>query len=65
MGDIAHTEDPTVMLRIAAVTPAGIERIEVRNGTEVQETIRGYGPEDLGGRIRVIWSSPIYLFNAG
>jgi len=60
MGDIAHTEDPTVVLRIVAVTQAGIERIEVRNGTEVQETIRGYGPEGLGGRIRVIWSGAEY-----
>jgi Protein of unknown function (DUF3604) len=60
MGDIAHTEDPTVKLRIEAVTQAGIERIEIRNGTEVLETIRGYGPEDLGGRIRVLWSGAEY-----
>lgn len=60
MGDIAHTRDPTVMLRIEAVTAAGIERIEIRNGTQVLETIRGYGPEDLGARIRVIWSGAEY-----
>jgi hypothetical protein len=60
MGDIAHTADQTVMLRIEAVTLAGIERIEIRNGTEVLETIRGYGPKDLGARIRVIWSGAEY-----
>ena len=60
MGDIAHTGDLSVVLRIEAVTRAGIERIEVRNGTEVLETIRGYGPGDLGGRIRVIWSGAEY-----
>ncbi|MCP4623822.1 MAG: DUF3604 domain-containing protein [bacterium] len=60
MGDIAHTEDQTVMLRLAAVTQAGIERIEIRNGTEVLETIRGYGPRELGARIRVIWSGAEY-----
>jgi hypothetical protein len=60
MGDIAHTADQTVMLRIEAVTQAGIERIEIRNGTEVLETIRGYGPKDLGARIRVVWSGAEY-----
>ncbi|MEE9516498.1 MAG: DUF3604 domain-containing protein, partial [Candidatus Adiutricales bacterium] len=60
MGDIAHTADLTVVLRIEAVTQAGIERIEIRNGTEVLETIRGYGPKDLGARIRVIWSGAEY-----
>jgi hypothetical protein len=60
MGDIAHTADQSVMLRIEAVSQAGIERIEIRNGTEVVETIRGYGPEDLGARIRVIWSGAEY-----
>lgn len=60
MGDIAHTEDRSVMLRIEAVTQAGIERVEIRNGTQVLETIRGYIPKDLGARIRVIWSGAEY-----
>jgi hypothetical protein len=60
MGDIAHTEDQTVMLRLEAATQAGIERIEIRNGTQVLETIRGYGPRELGARIRVIWSGAEY-----
>jgi hypothetical protein len=60
MGDIAHTEDLTVVLRIEAVTQAGVERVEFRNGTEILETIRGYSLEELGGRIRVIWSGAEY-----
>jgi hypothetical protein len=60
MGDIVHTEDHTAVLRIEAVTQEGIERIEIRNGTDVQKTIRGYGPQDLGKRIRVIWSGAEY-----
>ena len=60
MGDIAQTEDPAVTLRIEAVTQAGIERVEIRNGIEVLETIKGYGPGDLGERIRVIWSGAEY-----
>jgi len=60
MGDIAYTADPTVTLQLEAVAGAGIERIEIRNGTEVLETIKGYGPADLGRRIRVIWSGAEY-----
>ena len=60
MGDIAHTENQTVMLRIEAVAQAVIERIEIRNGMEVVETIRGYDPKDLGAWIRVIWSGAEY-----
>ena len=60
MGDIARTEDQTVLFRFEAVTHTGIERIEIRNGTEVIKTIRTYGSSDLGSRIRVIWSGAEY-----
>jgi hypothetical protein len=60
MGDIVETEDRTVTLCIEAVTQAGIERIEARNGTEVIQTIRPYGPQELGSRIRVLWSGAEY-----
>lgn len=39
---------------------AGIERIEVRNGARVLETIRPYSIDDLGNRIRVLWSGAEY-----
>jgi len=39
---------------------AGIERIEIRNGTTVLETVRPYAEADLGGRIRVLWSGAEY-----
>jgi hypothetical protein len=42
------------------VTQAPIERIEVRNGAEVIQTLRGYGADDLGNRIRVLWSGAEY-----
>lgn len=60
MGDIVETEDRTVTLRIEAATQAGIERIEARNGTEVIQTIRPYGSQELGSRIRVLWSGAEY-----
>ena len=60
MGDIAHTRDQSVTVRCKAVTQAGIERIEIRNGTEVIQTIRPFGSGELGSRIRVIWSGAEY-----
>jgi len=39
---------------------SAIERIEVRNGTEVLQTIRPYTEGDLGSRIRVLWSGAEY-----
>lgn len=60
MGDIAQTDDARVTLRIEVAAQTPIERIEVRNGAEVVRTLRGYGPDDLGNRIRVIWSGAEY-----
>ncbi len=60
MGDIVQTDSATARLDLRVITQAPIERIEVRNGTEVVETVRGFGSEDLGPRIRVIWSGAEY-----
>ena len=60
MGDIVQTMSPTATLHIRAVTQTPIERIEVRNGVEVIETLRGHGAGDLGSRIRVLWSGAEY-----
>jgi len=60
MGDIAQTDDRTVTLRLEAVTETPIERIEIRNGTGIVETVRGYSADHLGERIRVQWSGAEY-----
>ena len=60
MGDIVATGDNTAMVRINAVSPAPIERIEVRNGAETVQTLRPYGSEDLGRRFRVLWCGAEY-----
>ncbi len=60
MGDIVQTSEDTVSLSVRTVTQAPIERVEVRNGTEVIETLRGYTEQDLGRRIRVLWSGAEY-----
>jgi hypothetical protein len=37
-----------------------LERIEIRNGIEVIQTIRGFSQDDLGDRIRIVWSGAEY-----
>lgn len=60
MGDIAQTDDETLTLRVTCEAHAPIERIEVLNGVEVVQTLRGYQEDDLGKRIRVIWQGAEY-----
>ncbi len=60
MGDIVETSAQGVEVSFAVQAHAGIERVELRNGTELLETIRPYGVDDLGDRIRVIWAGAEY-----
>jgi Protein of unknown function (DUF3604) len=60
MGDIAQTDDDTIVIEVRAVSQAPIERIDILNGTRVVDTIRGYTEADLGRRIRVVWSGAEY-----
>jgi hypothetical protein len=54
MGDIAATGDRSALMRIEAVSPSPIERIEVRNGVDNVEILRPYGADDLGRRYRLL-----------
>jgi hypothetical protein len=60
MGDIIQTAANSAKLSIEVKAHAGIQRIEIRNANEVLETIRPYDAEDLGNRIRVLWSGAEY-----
>ena len=60
MGDIARTDADNAVLRVNVVSGTPIERIEIRNATEVLQTVRGHGAADLGSRIRVLWSGAEY-----
>ena len=60
MGDIVQSSASEVELRFSIAAHAAIERIEIRNGTEVLETVRPYAEADLGNRFRVIWSGAEY-----
>ena len=60
MGDILQSDDETVTFEIDVSAGVPIERIEIRNRTEVLETWRPYTQEQLGRRIRVIWEGSEY-----
>ncbi len=60
MGDIVQTDDATLTLNLEVVAQAPIERIEIRNGVDVLQTLRPYSASDLGERIRVLWSGAEY-----
>jgi hypothetical protein len=60
MGDIVATRDEQLQLEVEVAAHAPIERVEIRNGTEVLRTLRPYTAQDLGPRIRVIWSGAEY-----
>ncbi|MGE4635374.1 MAG: DUF3604 domain-containing protein [Arenicellales bacterium] len=60
MGDIVQTNDDYVTLKVEVSAQSPIERIEIRNGTDVLKTVRGFSKGDLGDRIRVVWSGAEY-----
>ena len=60
MGDIARTVDREVEFAIDIVASAPIERVELRNRMQVLETIRPYGQDQLGRRIRLVWEGSEY-----
>ncbi|MGB7302612.1 MAG: DUF3604 domain-containing protein [Burkholderiaceae bacterium] len=60
MGDIVRTKANSVSLDLDIAAHAPIDRIEVRNGTTVVQTLRPYNDKQLGNRVRVIWSGAEY-----
>ena len=60
MGDIVQSSEKEALLMLHVLAHSPIARIEIRNGTELLETFRPYNSNDLGHRIRVIWSGAEY-----
>ncbi len=60
MGDIVRTADGEVELSVDILSDAPIERVDIFNGLEHLETVRPYGVDDLGNRVRVIWEGAEY-----
>ena len=60
MGDILRSHDDHVTLEIDVAAGSPIERIEIRNRTEVLETWRPWTSAQLGRRLRIIWEGSEY-----
>jgi hypothetical protein len=60
MGDIVQTTAGEAHLQVELIASAPIQKVELRNGLEVLETLRPYTPAELGKRIRVVWSGAEY-----
>ena len=55
MGDIARVAGTEVSIAIDVLGTAPIERLDLYDGLELLETIRPYGPADLGSRVRLVY----------
>jgi len=60
MGDIVSTSGDRVTISVKVEGHCGIEKVELRDGANVLETVRPYQESDLGERIRVIWAGAEY-----
>lgn len=56
MGDVIKAGDGKCVLRVRVAGTAPIDSVEVRNGSSVIRTMRPFSKEDLGRRIKIIWS---------
>jgi hypothetical protein len=56
MGDVIEVGAGIPCLHVRVIGTAPVESVEVRNGTEVIETLRPFGKDDLGRRVKVMWS---------
>jgi hypothetical protein len=54
--DISGSDVGAPHLRVRAAGTAPIESLEVRNGLNVLQTLRPYSKDDLGNRVKVVWS---------
>jgi hypothetical protein len=60
MGDILRSNAANAVFKVEVVASAPIERLEIRNRMEILETVRPYGRDELGRRIRVLWEGSEY-----
>jgi len=56
LGDAIDAGPGTPHLHVQVVSTAPIESVQVRNGLRVVKTLRPYGQDDLGRRVKVVWS---------
>jgi Protein of unknown function (DUF3604) len=60
MGDIARVRDKQVELTVEVIGSAPIERLDIWDGLDHLETVRPYGHEELGARVRLLYEGAEY-----
>ena len=60
MGDIVQLPAGGMELEVDILAATPIERLDIFNGLDHVETIRPYGQDELGNRIRVVWEGAEY-----
>ncbi|MDB3912486.1 DUF3604 domain-containing protein, partial [Paracoccaceae bacterium] len=65
MGDIVRCDEDSVELAIQLETEAPIERVDILNGADEIETLRCYGRDDLGSRVKILWQGAEYRGRGG
>jgi hypothetical protein len=60
MGDIARVADSEVDLAVEVIGSAPIERVDIYDGLDLIDTVRPYGPSDLGARVRLVYQGAEY-----
>jgi hypothetical protein len=60
MGDIVRPGSVPMRLTAEVIGTAPIERLDVLHGKEVVQTVRPFGTDDLGRRVRVLWQGAEY-----
>lgn len=60
MGDIVRVREASIELRCEVRGTAPIERLDIFNGPTLVRTIRPYGADSLGSRIRAVWEGAEY-----
>jgi hypothetical protein len=56
MGDVVEIGAGLPRLHVRVIGTAPVEGVEVRSGARVLETLRPYDEDDLGRRVKVVWS---------
>lgn len=60
MGDIAQVTDEEVQLAIEVVGSAPILQLDVFDGLDLIDSVRPYGAQDLGARVRLVYQGAEY-----
>ncbi len=60
MGDIVHLPEGEIELVVSVDSNSPILKVDIFNGLDLVETIRPYGEDDLGARLRLHWEGAEY-----